>query len=104
MPISNPATLGVISKAGTYSGNSTVNRAIPHGCGSTPKIIFIERATAVRVIILGADGLLYYHDDVYTGTYTVTIPDSTNFYVGNATSYLRTGNMNAVAYRWVAIV
>jgi hypothetical protein len=35
--------------------------------------------------------------------YSVTAPDATNFYVGNASSYLNSANYSGRVYYWVAI-
>lgn len=96
--------------SGSYTGDSTANRAIPHGLGVVPKLVLIMRNTA------GAESYVFriYGDQakirdwyvggtVAAGALDVTAPDATNFYVGNATSYDRSANYTGVAYVWVAL-
>ncbi len=95
--------------SGTYAGNDTVNRAIPHGLGVTPKIVFISDTQAGIFcwfrIFGGLAQILYFRILVATaGKYAVTIPNATNFYVGNAASYTYSANeTDSGTYYWVAI-
>ena len=93
----------VVGSTGTYTGDDTVNRAIAHGLGATPKmVVIIDSTGAILVHIFGAAAVLnYQHGSAGTGL-AVTIPDSTNFYVGNATAYPGSGNGVGYTYYWVA--
>ncbi len=92
--------IAVVS-SGSYTGNATVNRAIPHGLGVTPKLIYlVEESVVAFYHIIGA---LAEIRSSTSGRLAVTIPDATNFYVGNATSYPQSANENLKVYDWVAI-
>ena len=86
--------------SGSYVGDDTVNRVIPHGVGAIPKIVFICKADRNYQINV-TSGVIY----TLTGNayLAVTVPTSTNFYVGNATSYDNSANYNLITYYWVAI-
>ncbi len=85
--------------SGTYTGLSTVNRAIAHGMGVTPKIVFILSGTGESIRLIGTN---ISRADI-PGNLTETTADGTNFYVGNATDYTRSGNYSSRTYQWVAI-
>jgi len=87
--------------SGTYAGNDTVNRAIPHSLGRTPKIVMINEqgGTYGSTIITGCAFI----SNNLAGGRAVTDPDGTNFYVGNATSYPESSNGSGRTYRWVAM-
>lgn len=91
--------------SGTYAGNDTANRAIAHGLGVTPKIVFIQVDGQYWFRI--TDQLAKIHfaeaDTDTIGTHTVTAMGTTNFYVGNATSYTFSANATGWTYYWVAI-
>lgn len=103
--VSLPAETPIAS--GTYTGNDTVNRAIPHGLGVTPKIVFIHEAVLgdiwFRITDLRASLNWGNIEAATAGTFVVTIPNGTNFYVGNVSGYDRSANSNTVVYDWVAI-
>ncbi len=91
---------GVALSTGTYTGDNSANRAIPHGLGLTPKIVFVIRDEAAgdgsyRGFIINT-----LECDVASGVYTVTAMNSTNFYVSIATVNF---NGNTIPYRWVAL-
>ncbi|MBA7676743.1 hypothetical protein ES703_84987 [subsurface metagenome] len=103
MPLNNPSK-AVEIKTGTYTGDDTVNRAIPHGLSKTPKLVLIIVDSA-RGVIIGGEARLH-SIDAANQHHVVTAPDSTNFYVGNATSYVQSCNTagGGYTYRWVAMV
>ncbi len=89
--------------SGTYTGDSTVNRAIVHGLGRTPKIVFLINVDgSIWFRIFGAYAFVLYSYVNVTGSQAVTIPDATNFYVGNAADYALSANYPYLYY-WVAI-
>lgn len=105
-----PITIAGATSSGYYTGNDGANRAIPHGLGVAPSIVIIASdttATQIRCFwMIGAQGRI----DCWKGSTTfggdvlaVTVIDATNFYVGNATSYVDSANENAKNYYWVAI-
>ncbi len=87
--------------SGSYTGNATANRAIPHGLAAVPEIVlmsFLNSGTLYsifkgRTVIASELG----------ASDPVTTPDATNFYVGNATEYNKSANVDTVSYFWVAI-
>lgn len=87
---------------GTYVGNSTENRAIPHGLGKTPKFVHLVCTSGA---VAGRSGFLIdtqiglYN---YDGKLAVTGWDATNFYVGDIAEYDTSFNTNTYNYRWVA--
>ena len=99
--VQDPATVFAQAALGSYTGNSSVNRAIPHGLGITAKIVLILIGDTPWLfhIFSGSGAILY----GVTGVYAVTNIDGTNFYVGNAMSYANSANLDGYAYRWVAI-
>lgn len=99
-PSATPTTIG------TYTGNDTVNRAIAHGLGVTPKIVLIYSTGGVNnafLRIMGGLAMVLYVNPGTGSFLAVTAPDTTNFYVGNVTSYSRSANDDPYAYYWVAI-
>ena len=94
-------SIGSQGTAGSYVGNATANRAIPHGLGVTPKIILLCKAADLRGFgIFGAQGHIIQFS---AASHNVTIPNATNFYVGNVDSYLTSANESDITYYWVAI-
>ena len=95
---------GAITTSGSYTGDNSANRAIPHGLGATPKVVFVQGISgggAYFFRVFGAQALIFYAAG--SSGYAVTIPNATNFYVGNAASYANTANVNTWNYIWVAI-
>lgn len=85
--------------AGSFVGDATVNRAIAHKGGAIPKAVFLSTpGYFIFTIIPGIISLSNFN----TG-YAITVWDQNNFYVGNATDYNRTANLNLIAYNWVAL-
>lgn len=105
---------GAAITQGSYTGNNTANRAVAHGLGTTPKVVIIicvgtlSAADAGHFIInsgVGAISAIIYASATTTkeAHLSVTAPDSTNFYVGNATNYGNSANAGSETYYWVAI-
>lgn len=89
--------------AGSYVGNNTANRAIPHGLGIVPKAVHTW-TTNVVVCGMSTSGLWIATDNASgNGGLAVTGWDATNYYVGNATSYRYSANENGYTHYWVAI-
>lgn len=95
------------SNTGSYTGNSTANRAIPHGLTNTPSIIIISQTSggtqATSNFIIFNTGRIDNHFTGGAGNGTVTAPDGTNFYVGIALNPEAGANLNNATYIWVAI-
>lgn len=92
---------GVVSGSGSYTGNNTVNRAIPHGLGVVPfLIVIIDNNNAGAFIGLVFDDLIVSVGGVpvIATSYAVTAADATNFYVGNAAEYW--GSLNSSQPRY----
>lgn len=91
--------------SGQYTGNDGVNRAVAHGLGVAPKFVFITRNNSAALFFTIVAGLAQIHQFA-SGTNSllaVTAGTTTNFYVGNATSYTNSANADAIVYDWVAI-
>lgn len=91
----------VVISSGQYTGNDAVNRAIAHGLGVTPKIVFIMEHDGSQLYRINGTVALICNNSPYIKA--VTIPNATNFYVGNADSYLLTANGDTEVHDWVAI-
>jgi len=88
----------LIAQTGSYVGNDTANRALPHGLGRAPRALLI---VAGSISYLELPGNAYI---VGQGTTrAVTAMNETNFYVGNAGSYVQSCNAVGVTYYWAAI-
>jgi hypothetical protein len=106
---------GSVLSSGTYTGNNTQNRAIPHGLGVTPRLVLIYTAstgsnTVYEYKIYSGCDYIYYAYYTAGGanpwlgaTYSTTTKDSTNFYVGKSASYDYSANRSGTVYYWVAI-
>jgi len=90
-----------VACAAPYTGNDGVNTARAHGLGRIPKLVVIARGLGSLYVIIGTIAYIF-HDGAVVGL-AVTAMDATNFYVGNATSYVNSANANAEAYYWAAI-
>jgi hypothetical protein len=99
-----PITAASATTSGSYAGNSSVNRAIAHGLGVIPKIVFIWDDTDAdrECEIFGAVAKIICFQNT-PKFLAVTAPDVTNFFVGNATAYGYSANLTGVTYYWVAI-
>lgn len=88
---------------GSYSGNDSVNRAIPHGFDTNP-IVFIKRDSSILGFVSSIkSGRLDFSASTSDVGHAVTATDATNFYVGNATSYGQSANEAGSTYSWTAI-
>lgn len=86
---------------GTYTGDSTVNKAVAHTLGVIPKFVIILNTTNEAGTFYNVAGTLI--GQFYNNLgYAVTGFDTTNFYVGNATSYANSMNYTGRAYMWIA--
>lgn len=108
MPLQNPGSTVKIAE-GTYTGDDSVNRAIPHGLGKIPSQVIIQNqeANAARgeyvFLLLKAHARMSCVKGGASSSLTVTAMDITNFYVGNATAPGMAANANTIPYGWVAI-
>jgi hypothetical protein len=93
------------ASSGNYVGNDTANRAIPHGLGRIPSMVFIAQSGGINynLIYPTAAQILYLSNASNVLVYAVTVCDSTNLYVGNATSYGASGNATGTTYNWVVL-
>ncbi len=93
-----------LSSSGSYAGNNSANRAIPHGLAETPKMILIRYSDDSRWYrIYGGLAQIGYMSNASNGQRAVTTPSATNFYVGNAGSYEQSANETGGTFYWVAI-
>lgn len=109
-----PAGSASIS-SGTYTGNSTSNRAVPHGMANVPRLVIIQNQTDTTMLLFYVifPGFGYILGlQLSSGTWlsestianlAVTPMDASNFYVGHIGAYVTTANMSGKVYRWVAM-
>lgn len=86
---------------GTYTGDGTQNRAIPHGLGIVPGVVIIGKVTApysVGFIVSNLGTHCMIADAGATTGYTQTAPDNVNFYVGGVGGAGL--NVNLAVYHW----
>lgn len=89
------------STNGTYTGNGAANRAVAHGLGKIPRVVFLYAS--------GSAALWFISDQlaqiVYTANaaYAVTAMTASDFYVGNVASMGGSANDAGVVYYWEAI-
>ena len=109
MPLNNPAVAAEVS-SGTYVGNGGADRAIPHGLTKTPKAVILAAVdTATPTTSRGAFMIsdkaarVISVINLASGALAVSAMNSTNFYVGNATSYANSANEATYTYYWVAV-
>lgn len=106
MPLNNPSGRLNITQ-GTYEGDATDNRAIPHGLGTTPTIIFVgyrsgadpDRSGFILYDTNNSDCRGYSHEGNQN---PCTVPDDTNFYVPHFAGSVEF-NLAATNYEWLAI-
>jgi alpha-D-ribose 1-methylphosphonate 5-triphosphate synthase subunit PhnI len=94
-----------LSSTGSYTGDGTANRAIPHGLGRIPKLVVVWRQAHgdwLNILQQGDNGYILAVAASTQYLHTVTAMTSTNFYVGNSVDYDRTANNNGFVYGWVA--
>ncbi len=88
-----------ISASGTYTGDGTANRAIPHGLGKIPQVVSLVRLADTHLIILAADSdACFYLTDATHGSVACTAMDNVNFYAN--TDYM---NYDLGTFIWTAV-
>jgi hypothetical protein len=102
--------------SGSYTGNDTANRAIPHGLGVIPILVLIwyRKITspynsyfAVQNPNIAA--LFGFYGDMSTGYWmmrtdlSLTAINATNFYIGDSSDYPKSMNGAGLTYYWAAI-
>lgn len=88
--------------SGTYAGDSTNNRGIPHSLGIKPKIVYIFNNVNSGVSFIGSDVGLIFFQSAGHELHTVTAKDTTNFYVGGGANF-RGNHVTINPYNWIAI-
>ena len=88
---------------GTYTGNNSANRTIPHGLSTTPKAVYIINTDFNNWFRIFTDANIYMEAGTGSTKISVTAPDGTNFHVGNSGDFGQSANNNTQGYRWVAI-
>ena len=97
-------SVGDGSTIGSFVGDDSANRCIPHGLGVTPKIVVFHNGVDVRGHIIQGAAIIEGKDNAAGGgAYAVTAMDSTNFYVGNAGNLWFSANVSARTHYWCAI-
>lgn len=99
--MNNISTARYIMKSGIYSGDSTANKAVAHGLGSTPRFIIIYDASNKITAIMGYAYFTYFVGGSSPATYAVTAWTTSNFYIGSAAADFFL-NVTGANYRWVA--
>ena len=96
MPLNNPPVVTLYT-SGSYAGDNTANRAIPHGLRAVPRLVLIANAVTTSQTGMVADGEnINLSNDVHQA---VTSWDGTDFYVTNPTVGF---NTTGQTYFWVA--
>jgi hypothetical protein len=91
-------------KTGSFTGDGTANRAIPHGLDSVPLLIYIYANVGTSVVLQGSSTRICTLEETNEVEFlSVSAPDDTNFYVGVAYNFAKSCNSSGVTYRWVAI-
>lgn len=102
--VQDPATSFAKATSGSYTGDGAADRAIPHALGIIPKIVFIYSDIYYFRIMVGYAYILPNPLNASGASVrTITAPDITNFYVGNAGSYAESANLLNIPHYWVAI-
>jgi hypothetical protein len=93
---------GCCPNQGTYTGDGTQNRAIAHGLGRAPKIVFVFNLSIASIIIQDAvSGTVECEAGPLSQIYAVTVADTTNFYIGFTTGFW--GNDGQTSFSFIAI-
>ena len=89
---------------GSYAGDDTDNRAIPHGMGVIPDLVIIigNNNSAGGYIAVRTHAGVYLTCISTRARYTTTISDATNFHVGLSSDYYASVNEDGSGYRWYA--
>jgi hypothetical protein len=83
---------------GTYVGNNTANRAIPHGLSRAPsRIVLIRMSSGVGYVATYFKGLLHWGLWDNTASVAVSDIDADNFYVPQTSL-----NETDLTYKWFA--
>lgn len=92
-----------VPTSGTYAGDSSADKAIAHGLGVVPQLIYIVNGGGAHAYFIFPS--LGFVTSLLSspGTKVCTVPDATNFYVGDAADYAMSANLNANTYYWIAI-
>lgn len=102
--INNPSQGGMIT-SGTYAGDGSANKAIPHGLGVTPKMVMIQIDSTVAHSgwIIASGHLIGFVGAASQEIKIVAVTPwtTTNFYVGDGTN-LWSLNNNGNNYNWIA--
>jgi len=88
---------------GHYTGNNAVNRAIAHGLGMKPRIVFIMGTEYLHILSTDYNGVIWDSTHHWNTAYSVTTMDTSNFYVGNTNALAFTANSTGKTYYWVVI-
>ena len=88
--------------SGSYAGNDAANRAIAHGLGKIPAIVFISNAETNQYRILPGTRLIHWTNGGAVTRTATTASDATNFYVPGGVAATG-GNNSSVTFYWVAI-
>ena len=90
--------------SGSYTGNGSANRSIPHGLGVIPKVVLIARETGLyQYRIMKEQASIWCWNATINTSKAVTAMDAVNFYVGNSLDYNQSANYANCTYRWIAI-
>lgn len=89
----------------TYVGNDSANRALAHGMGRIPNVIFLWETSFNNfwIIIGGSTNMIYMANATAIITRAVTAADATNFYVGTAGAFPTSANVAGTNYGWRAL-
>lgn len=89
---------------GSYTGDSSVNKAIAHGLGIIPKLVLLvlSSGSSGKFFMVQSGWMSGEVAGVEYGT-TVTAWNATNFYVGNVSSYAGSANLSGTTYYWAAL-
>ncbi|RLI71079.1 hypothetical protein DRO97_10215 [Archaeoglobales archaeon] len=93
------ATAFALVTSGSYTGDGTTNRAISHGLGVTPKLVFVWSGSSsyyYPYAVITDVGEVKDWEDLFR-RFGVSAPDATNFYVSDRI------NASGVVFYWLAI-
>jgi len=91
----------IVRTFGSYVGDDGTNKPIAHALGRRPEHITITMGTGGRTYMIM--GQAAWIAASVGGTFAVTQPTATNFYVGNPGDESASANAAGVTYYWVAI-
>jgi hypothetical protein len=89
-----------VCTSGSYTGDSSANKPIAHGLGRIPKLIVITKTGENNIWTIAGTNEITFGS---INHYAETAMNTTNFYVGNATSYTNSANWTGNTYYWTAI-